>query len=47
MSVESAKDFIQKVKVDEDFRNQLNQLADSQARLKFAKEAGLISRRII
>jgi len=40
MSVESARDFIQKVKVDEDFRNQLNQLTDSQARLAFAKKAG-------
>lgn len=40
MSIESAKDFIQKVKVDEDFRNQLNQLADGKARLEFAKKAG-------
>ena len=40
MSVESAKAFIEKVKADEDFKNKLAQLKDSEARADFAKASG-------
>ena len=40
MSMASAKAFIEKVKTDEEFRNKLGELKDSQARTDFAKAAG-------
>ncbi len=40
MSIESAKDFLEKIKNDEDFSEQFEVLPDHEAREKLAKESG-------
>lgn len=40
MSVESAKEFLEKVQSDEKFRNEVGAIEGTEERIKFIKEAG-------
>jgi predicted ribosomally synthesized peptide with nif11-like leader len=40
MSIESAKAFLEKVKNDEDFRKSVGEIATTEQRMEFVKEAG-------